>query len=219
MALDRCRADTAAESLGPVPTPPSTTAASLAGRLDVTRRAGIEAGIAAVTARVVALLDPARRGRLLGCPTIDLDATEVEVYGRAKQGVAYNYKGQRAGRPHVACWAEAGVVLAADLLSGREDPRAGAAALLGRAVAGLPAGAGRPRMRADIGYFTAEIAHAALAAGCDFSIGVARNPAGRRGDHHVGSGGRHGGRPGRDLRLRPARLAARHPLPGPARAP
>ena len=36
--------------------------------------------------------------------TTDLDD---EVYGRRKQGVAYNYCGQRCGRPHLASWAEA----------------------------------------------------------------------------------------------------------------
>ena len=40
-----------------------------------------------------------------------------------KRGVAYNYQGQRAGRPHVASWAETEIPLAADLLSGDQDPR------------------------------------------------------------------------------------------------
>ena len=62
--------------------------------------------------------------------TIDLDTTDVEVYGRKKRGVAYNYQGQRCGRPHVAAWAETGTVLAADLLPGDADPRPGAAGLL-----------------------------------------------------------------------------------------
>jgi hypothetical protein len=45
----------------------------------------------------------------------DLDATDVEVYGRKKRGVAYNHQGQRVGRPHVATWAETEITLAADL--------------------------------------------------------------------------------------------------------
>ena len=73
-----------------------------------------------VTARAFALLPAQRRKALCaGAVTIDLDCTDVEVYGRRKQGVAYNYQGQRVGRPHVAAWAEAGLVLAADLMSGR----------------------------------------------------------------------------------------------------
>ena len=58
--------------------------------------------------------------------TIDLDATDVEVYGRKKRGVAYNHQGQRVGRPHVAAWAEAEIVLAADRAMGpmtRARPR------------------------------------------------------------------------------------------------
>jgi hypothetical protein len=160
-----------------VSTPASTTAAGLARRIDAGRRLGIEAGIAAVTARVLGLLPAPRRVALLSAPTIDVDATEVEVYGRAKAQVAFNYLGQRAGRVHVASWAEAGIVLAADLGSGRDDPRNGAVDLIARAVAGLPPGAGRARVRADAGYFAHPIADAALAAGADFAFGVRRNPA------------------------------------------
>jgi hypothetical protein len=67
-----------------------------------------------------------------------------EVYGRKKRGVAYNHQGQRVGRPHVAAWAETEIVLAADLGSGTDDPRASAPGLLRRALAG-PAGAGAGR--------------------------------------------------------------------------
>ncbi|MDQ3222210.1 MAG: hypothetical protein M3Q75_01855, partial [Gemmatimonadota bacterium] len=42
--------------------------------------------------------------------------------GRKKRGVAFNYQGQRCGRPHVATWAETATVLAADLMAGNEDP-------------------------------------------------------------------------------------------------
>ena len=40
VSLDRCRADRVAQVLGPVATPPSTTAATLAKRIDADRRAG-----------------------------------------------------------------------------------------------------------------------------------------------------------------------------------
>ena len=59
----------------------------------------------------------------------------MEVYGRKKRGVAWNYQGQRVGRPHVAAWAEAEIVLAADLGDGTDDPRATAPDLLRRALA------------------------------------------------------------------------------------
>jgi hypothetical protein len=108
--------------------------------------------------------------------TIDLDTTDVEVYGRRKRGVAFNHQGQRCGRPHVATWAETATVLAADLMAGNEDPRPRAAELLRRALAALPARAraGRIRLRADGGYFAGDLARAALFAEVEFAIGAKR---------------------------------------------
>ncbi len=178
--LDRRRADTAGETLSAVPVPASTTAVGLAQRFGAAQVAGIEEGIGQVCCRVVGLL-PARRRAVLrgGTATIDLDGTDVEVYGAKKEGIAYSYKGARAGRPHVATWAEAGVVTAADLLAGDEDPRPGAAGLIERSVAALVAAGvtARPKVRGDVGYFAKDIAQAAVDNGCDFSLGVTRNPA------------------------------------------
>jgi hypothetical protein len=99
--LDRRRADPAGETLSAVPTPASTTAVELAGRFGPAQRAGIEEGIAEIAGRVVGLLPAARRPALrAGGASIDLDGTDVGCYGSAKDGVAYNYKGQRAWRPH-----------------------------------------------------------------------------------------------------------------------
>src|SRR5664280_97397 len=54
----------------------------------------------------------------------------------------------------------------------------GAGELLTRALAVLPAQVcGRPRVRADAGYFDATLAHTAVTAGCDFAIAAKRNPA------------------------------------------
>src|SRR6266480_3175495 len=133
--LDRRRDDTAGEALSAVATPASTTAATLAARFGASQLAGIEEGIGEICCRVMGLL-PARRRAVLraGTATIDLDGTDVECYGSRKDGIAYTYKGMRAGRPHVATWAEAGLVAAADLLAGDEDQRPGAAGLkIGRA--------------------------------------------------------------------------------------
>jgi len=81
--------------------------------------------MAAVTGRMLDLLPAPRAAALAGGPvTIDLDTTDVEVYGRKKRGVACNHQGQRVGRPHVAAWAETEIVLAADLGDGTDDPRA-----------------------------------------------------------------------------------------------
>ena len=68
--------------------------------------------------------------------------------------------------------------LAADLLAGNEDVRPRAGALLRRALAGLPKQVcARARVRADAGYFCAELAHAAVDAEADFAIAAKRNPA------------------------------------------
>src|SRR6266702_644794 len=105
--LDRQRADTAGQQLTPVPGLSSTTAAGLARRVTPAQWKAVEAGLAAVTGRMVSLLPPDRAAALTGGPvTIDLDATDVEVYGRKKRGVAYNHQGQRVGRPHVATGAK-----------------------------------------------------------------------------------------------------------------
>ena len=96
--------------------------------------------------------------------------------GSKKRGVAYNYQGQRCGRPHVASWAEMTTVLGADLMAGDEDPRRHAPKLLNRALAALPtqARAGRVRLRADAGYFAGQLARAALFADIEFAIGAKR---------------------------------------------
>jgi hypothetical protein len=123
---------------------------------------------------MLALLPPRRARTLLDAVTIDLDTTDVEVYGRKKRGVAYNYQGQRCGRPHVASWAETGITLAADLLAGDQDPRPGAAGLLRRALASLPRGVRRVALRADAGYFAVDLAVAAHREGVSFAIGAKR---------------------------------------------
>ena len=133
---------------------------------DPAQLVGIEDGIAELTRRAVTMLPARRRTRLRTGPvTIDLDGTDVQVYGAKKDGIAYSYKGSRAGRPHVATWAEAGLVVAADLLAGDEDPRPGAADLIDSAVTTL-----------DTAGVTAR-PWAAIDAGCDFSLGVTRNKA------------------------------------------
>jgi hypothetical protein len=172
------RADAAGQQITPVPGLSSTTAAGLARRVTPAQWQAVEAGLAAVTGRMVSLLSRERAAALTaGAVTIDLDATDVEVYGRKKRGVACNHQGQRVGRPHVATWAETEIVLAADLGSGTDDPRATAPGLLRRALAALPAAArasGRVAMRADAGYFAGALARAAHDERIAFAIGAKR---------------------------------------------
>jgi hypothetical protein len=154
----------------------ASTACGLARRLSAGQWAAVETGIGDIHAAMLAALPSARAAALCAQVTIDLDTTDVEVYGRRKRGVAYNHHGQRVGRPHLATWAETATVLAADLLAGNEDPRRDAAQLLGRALAALPAAArtGTIRVRADAGYFAGQLARAALLADVEFAIGARR---------------------------------------------
>ncbi len=175
--LDRQRADAAGQLLAPVPGLSSTTAAGLARRFTPGQWLAVEAGLAAVTGRMLALLPSPRAAALAEGPvTIDLDTTDVEVYGRKKRGVAYNHQGQRVGRPHVASWAETEITLAADLGDGTDDPRATAPGLLRRALGALPerARAGRVALRADAGYFAGQLARAAHDEKIAFAIGAKR---------------------------------------------
>jgi len=176
--LDRQRADAAGQQITPVPGLASTTAAGLARRVTPAQWQAVETGLAAVTGRMLGLLPAPRAAALTEGPvTIDLDTTDVEVYGRKKRGMAYNHQGQRVGRPHVATWAETEIVLAADLGAGTDDPRATAPDLLRRALGCLPERArasGRVAMRADAGYFAGQLARAAHDAKIAFAIGAKR---------------------------------------------
>jgi hypothetical protein len=178
VGLDRQRADAAGQQITPVPGLSSTTAAGLARRITPRQWQAVETGLAAVTGRMLGMLSAPRAAALTDGPvTIDLDTTDVEVYGRKKRGVAYNHQGQRVGRPHVAAWAETEIALAADLGDGTDDPRATAPGLLRRALAALPPPArasGRVAMRADAGYFAGQLARAAHDEHISFAIGAKR---------------------------------------------
>ena len=177
VGLDRQRADAAGKVLAPVAGLCSTTAAGLARRFTDGQWHAVETGIGDIGAAMLTALPAQRAAALCAQVTIDLDTTDVEVYGRHKRAVAYNYQGQRCGRPHVATWAETATVLAADLMAGNEDPRPHAGALLNRALAALPvqARAGRILLRADAGYFAGQLARAALFADVEFAaIGAKR---------------------------------------------
>ncbi|ASL24283.1 transposase (plasmid) [Mycobacterium intracellulare subsp. chimaera] len=177
-----------------------------------------ESGLAAVTERMLALL-PAQRAAALceGTVTIDLDTTDVEVYGRKKDGVEYNHQGQRVGRPHVASWAETETVLAAGLGSGVDDPRATADELLARALAWLPRGIRREQvqLRADAGYFAGRLARAAHEAGIGFAIGAKRLTTMWRALAGIAETDWHTAIDCRRVLLRTRRLASAHPAADP----
>lgn len=176
VGLDRQRSDAAGQVLAPVPRLAASTAVGLAQRVTPEQWGAVEAGLARVHERMLAGLPAPRAAKLTQATTVDMDATDVEVYGRKKQGVAYNHQGQRCGRPHVAMWADTATVLAADLDTGNDDPRAGAAGLLRRALSALPdrARAAPVAVRVDAGYFAGELARAAHEEGASFAIGAKR---------------------------------------------
>ena len=116
VGLDRVRADAAGQQITLVPGLAASTATGIARRFTSKHWRGAEKGLAQATARMVDLLPAERAAELSGGPvTIDIDATDVEVYGNKKRGVDWNYQGQRAGLPDVAVWAETEIPLAADL--------------------------------------------------------------------------------------------------------
>lgn len=177
--LDDLRGDVAGSRLRTVAEAPApTTAAELARRFDDEHLAGVEAANAEVVARAVERMPERTRQRLQATrPTIDVDPTDVQVYGVDKERVGWTYEGRRCGRPCPATWAEAGVTLAGELTAGDDDPGPVAPGVIDRAVAALPAGLARPRVRADAGLFSRHVAHAARQAGAGFAIAAKRNSA------------------------------------------
>lgn len=181
VGLDHRRADRVGEEFFAHATPASSTVTGLARRLREADWTAVTAATAQVTKRVLQLA-PARARLVAGPPTIDLDATDIEVYGGKKAGVTYNYLGQRSGRVHAASWAEAGLLAAARLTDSRTTAHTHAAELVEQALSWLDhAGLAwdpqqRPRVRADIGYCSKDTAQNIVAAGCDFAIGIQRQP-------------------------------------------
>jgi hypothetical protein len=96
VGLDRQRADVAGQVLAPVPGLSATTAAGLARKFTDAQWRGVETGIGEIGAAMLARLPPERAMALCDEVTIDLDTTDVEVYGRKKRGVAVNHQGNAA---------------------------------------------------------------------------------------------------------------------------
>lgn len=148
--MDRVRADGGSALLIEAPVAPSRTAARLAGRFGPPQLTGIETALCELyTGWLARVPAPVRASLLLRDPTIDLDASDIEVDGKTKQGVGWNYAGVRSGRVHLASWAQAELPLAADLIAGNDDVRPEAGGLLARALASMPTqvcGPGRRRL-------------------------------------------------------------------------
>jgi len=154
------RADNAGSALRAIAKPPaSTTVGNLAKRFSGKQVLALDRAMGELAARLFEVLPERERDRLKALrPTLDVDPTEVECYGKKKQGFAWNYQGQWAGRPVPIVWAEAGLTLSARLLSANQYPRPRAKRMLEKALRGLPEGLGRPRFRFDSGFFSGALA-------------------------------------------------------------
>ena len=91
----------AGQVLAPVAGLGSTTASGLARKFTDGQWHAVETGIGDIHTAMLAALPPARAAALCDQVTIDLDTTDVEVYGSKKRGVAYNYQEpyQKLGPP------------------------------------------------------------------------------------------------------------------------
>ena len=148
--------------------------------------------------------------------TIDLDATQVTVYGQRKQGAARSRHGSMSYAPHVATWAQRGRALTCELVGGNREKLSGVecARIARRAIALLPAGHGPVTMRIDSAYYAIELLAALRDAAARFTVSVPRNQAmwkalaadpRQRLDRRAG----HARRAGRRNHLQPGRLAWR----------
>jgi hypothetical protein len=172
--LDVLRQDAAGAPLRAVAdTPAPTTAGQLLRRLTV---AQLRAAIAA-TAEAGNRLD-AELGLDAAAPvTLDIDATTTEVYGRQKQGAAFNYEGRFSYRSQLVTWAERYRVLAVELNSGNTAAQPSAPRLLDEALGRLPQGHGQVCVRGDSDYFCDELMQRCRRRRVRFAVSVPRNRA------------------------------------------
>lgn len=119
------------------------------------------------------------RDRSMELATIDLDATQIEVYGRDKQGAARNRQGQLSYAPHIAFWAQTGRALTGELVGGNREKLSGAecARIARRAKSLLPADHGPLCMRLDSAYYQLELLNSLRTERACFTVSVPRNQA------------------------------------------
>jgi hypothetical protein len=172
--LEVLRQDAAGAGLRAVAeTPPPTTAGQLLRRLTV---AQLRAALAA-TAEAGNLLD-AELGLDATAPvTLDIDATTTEVYGRQKQGAAFNYEGRFSYKSQLVTWAERHRVLAAELHSGNSAAKPSAPRLLDEALVRLPQGHGQVSVRGDSDYSCDQLMQRCRRRRVRFAVSVPRHRA------------------------------------------
>ena len=171
--IEDVRADHAGAPLRAVArTPSAPSARQLARRFE---RGHIEA-IERAVARAGERLDRELGRDLSEAVTIDLDATETEVYGHAKQGAARSHTGALAYSSYVATWAQRGRALTSELRGGNEARIAAAdsAAIVARARRLLPAGHGQVTVRGDSGFYAVALMNGLREQGTRFTFSAPR---------------------------------------------
>jgi Transposase DDE domain group 1 len=111
--------------------------------------------------------------------TIDLDATQVTVYGQRKRGAARSRHGTMSYAPHVAFWAQRGRALTSELVGGNKERLSGGecARIAKRAIRLLGDGHGPVTLRIDSAYYAAALLEALRTERARFTVSVPRNRA------------------------------------------
>ncbi|MCA1698322.1 MAG: IS1380 family transposase [Actinobacteria bacterium] len=174
--VEDVRADGASARLRAVAgTPSAATALQNAKRFRRVHAQRVERAMARAGERLDRAL-----GRDAGDPvTVDLDATQVTVYGRRKQGAGRSRHGSMSYAPHVAFWAQRGRALTCELVGGNKEKLSGGACatIARRALRLLPAGHGPVTMRIDSAYYAVELLEALRRENARFTVSVPRNQA------------------------------------------
>lgn len=174
--IEDLRADGAGAALRAVAqTPSASTALQLSKRF---RRCHVQR-IERAQARCGEHLDRALGRDPAEPPTIDLDATQIEVYGARKQGAARNRLGGMSYAPHVAFWAQRGRALTSELVGGNREKLTGleCARIARRALSLLPEGHAPATFRIDSAYYQIELLRQLRAERSRFTVSVPRNQA------------------------------------------
>ena len=147
--LDELREDEAGAELRAVSEVPApTTAGQLMRRLNSRQCQATVTELAKIADEVDGELGLTASGPV----TLDLDSSDTEVYGRLKEGAAFNHRGQRSFDSQLATWAERRRILAAELRSGNLTDHPTAIKVLRRALKALPEDHGPVRARIDSGF-------------------------------------------------------------------
>ena len=174
--LEDQRADTAGAALRAVAEVPSAPAAlQHAKRFRRVHCQRVERAMAQAGERLDRALDRDQSEPV----TVDLDATQITVYGRRKQGAARCRTGEMSYAPHIAYWSQRGRPLTAELVGGNQERLSGreCAKLASRAIGLLPDGHGPVTMRVDSAYYAIELLHRLRRERTRFTVSLPRSQA------------------------------------------